>query len=99
MYWTKKDIEPAIEVFKKIFGKQFNNNIHNANELVSVSIMTREFGKLWSGDFVLNEDTKNKLEILSVTINQRVYLVKDYNWIDPIYVTTSKLQELVQENY
>ena len=61
--------------------------------------MTREFGKLWSGDFVLNEDTKNKLEILSVTINQRVYLVKDYNWIDPIYVTTSKLQELVQENY
>jgi hypothetical protein len=61
--------------------------------------MPREFGKLWSGDFVLNEDTKNKLEILSVTINQRVYLVKDYNWIDPIYVTTSKLQELVQENY
>jgi|TARA_Y100001963_G_scaffold155429_1_gene246542 hypothetical protein len=92
MFWTDEDIQPAFELTGKLFGPH-NRYEHNINAYRNLTIMTRQYGKLWFGDLELNDHTRENLEKLSVTINQRVYLVKGLDWQDALYTTTSKLRE------
>lgn len=97
MFFREEDVEPAINLAVKLLGPYNYMEHHNRNAYRNVSIMTREFGKIWFGDLELNEQTKENLEKLSVTINQRVYFTRDYDTNNAIYVTTSKLREIVPE--
>ncbi len=91
MFWRGEDVQPAIESAEKLFGPS-NQYLHNT-PYKNVSIMSREFGKLWFGDVELTDKFKEKMEMLSVTINQKLYLTLDYEHKLNLYETTSKLRE------
>jgi len=97
MYWTREDIEPAVQLAEKLFGPNNRMEHDNRNALKGISIMTREFGKIWFGDIELNEQTRENMEKLSVTINQRVYFTREFNVDTALYVTLSKLREFSLE--
>jgi len=97
MFWRNEDVQPAVDLAVKLFGPNNYMEHHNRNAYRNMSIMTREFGKLWFGDMELNEQTKENMEKLSVTINQRVYFTRDFNVDNALYVTTSKLREITPE--
>jgi hypothetical protein len=97
MFWTDEDIQPAVDLAVKLFGQHNLYEQDNRNAHKNVSIMTREFGKIWFGDMELNEETKESMEKLSVTINQKVYLTKGFDTYNALYTTTSKLREVTPE--
>lgn len=94
MFYTEEDIQPAIELVISLFGNSNKYEHDNRNAYKNVSIMTRNFGKLWFGDLELTDSTKGNMENLSVTLNQKIYLVRDYDFDNALYVTTSKLREV-----
>lgn len=85
MFWTDEDIQPSVDLAEKIFGKNSQSNIF---------LFTREFGKIWQGSLNLNEECKNKIEMLAATINKKVYLVNEYDYKNPLYTTISKLRKM-----
>jgi hypothetical protein len=101
MFYTDEDVQPAYDLAVKLFGPHNRYEHDNRNAHKNVCIMTREYGKLWFGDLELNEETRENLEKLSVTINQKVYFTKEFYTDYPIYETVSKLREIVldSDNY
>tara|TARA_S200002703_G_scaffold91915_1_gene79449 strand:- start:3254 stop:3559 length:306 start_codon:yes stop_codon:yes gene_type:complete len=97
MFWTDEDIQPAIDLAVKLFGSNNRYEHDNRNAHRNVSIMTKEYGKIWFGDLELNDEARENMEKLSVTINQRVYLTKDFDTYNAMYITTSKLREIAPE--
>ena len=97
MFWTEEDVQPAYELAVKLFGPHNRYEQQNKNAHKNLTIMTREYGKLWFGDLEINTEVRENLEKLSVTINQRVYLVRELDWENSIYTTTSKLREFSPE--
>ncbi len=97
MFWTDEDVQPAYELAVKLFGQHNRYEQDNINAYRNVVIMTREFGKIWFGDLELNDETRENLEKLSVTINQKVYFTREFDHENALYTTTSKLQEIVLE--
>jgi hypothetical protein len=85
MFWTDEDIQPSVDLAEKIFGKNSQSNVF---------LFTREFGKIWQGSLNLSKECKNKIEMLSATINKRVYLVIEYDYKNPLYTTISKLRKV-----
>lgn len=97
MFWTYEDIQPAVESARKLFGPE--NQYVSDTPYKNVSIMTREYGKLWFGDLESTKDIQERLEMLSVTINQKVYVTLDYEHDISIFETKSKLRDnSTQEN-
>ena len=96
MFYDNEDVSPAVNLAKKLFGSgnsfEFNRNAHK-----NMSIMTREFGKIWFGDIELTDQVRDNLEKLSVTINQRVYFTREFDFENALYTTESKLREIVDE--
>lgn len=92
MFWIEEDVQPAIDSAVKLFGppNQYSNEVGCWK---NVSIISEQYGKLWFGDIDLTDEIKQKLEMLSVTINQKIYLTFDYHIPLSIYETTSKLRE------
>ncbi|MEK9767308.1 MAG: hypothetical protein VW683_00190 [Betaproteobacteria bacterium] len=93
MFWTAEDIEPAVELAEKIFGK--SGRIHfNVDIIKNVNIFTREFGKIWHGDLLLPRDDSGfsdsewiiqSLNLLSNSIGKKVYLIPDgYDYSYPM---------------
>lgn len=91
MFWRSEDVMPAVKSAEKLFGSQ--NQYLEDTPFKNVSIMSREFGKLWFGDIEFTDEFKQKMEMLSVTINQKLYLTLDYEHDIAMYETTSKLRE------
>lgn len=90
MFWRGEDITPAVESAEKLFGPP--NQYVQDTPYRNVSIISREYGKLWFGDVELTDEFKQKMEMLSVTINQKLYLTLDYEHSIALYETTSKLR-------
>lgn len=97
MFWSEEDIQPVINLAEKLFGSGDTIQYYNRNAIPNISLMTREFGKLWVGDLEINETTKENMEKLSATINQRIYFCRDFNIEDAMYVTVSKLRDIGPE--
>jgi hypothetical protein len=90
MYWTSEDIQPSVDLAEKLFGK---SGIYSSNEDTThsnVFILTREFGKLWQGSVKFDQKCKDSMEMLSDTINRKVYLTNGYDYNNSIYETTQK---------
>ena len=90
MYWTSEDIQPSVDLAEKLFGK---SGIYSSNEDTThsnVFILTREFGKLWQGSVNFDQKCRDSMEMLSDTINRKVYLTNGYDYNNPIYKTTQK---------
>ena len=90
MYWTSEDIQPSVDLAEKLFGK---SGIYSSNEDTThsnVFILTREFGKLWQGSVNFDQKFKNSMEMLSDTINKKVYLTNGFDYDDPIYTTVQR---------
>ena len=99
MYWTSEDIQPSVDLAEKLFGK---SGIYSSNEDTThsnVFILTREFGKLWQGRLDLNKESKNKIEMLADTINKRVYLINEFDYKNPLYVTMTKLRRMEEHSF
>ena len=92
MFWTDEDIKPAVDSAEQLFGPQ--NQYIKDTPYKNMSIISREFGKIWYGDVDFDENFKEKMEMLSVTINQKLYLTLDYEHQLALYETTSKLREV-----
>ena len=90
MYWTSEDIQPSVDLAEKLFGK---SGIYSSNEDTThsnVFILTREFGKLWQGSVRVDQKFKDSMELLSDTINKKVYLTNGFDYDDPIYTTVQR---------
>jgi hypothetical protein len=86
MYWTGEDIQPSVDLAEKLFGKSgmhSHNNVTHSN----VFLLTREFGKLWQGNVKFDQTFKDSMEMLSDTINKKVYLTNGFDYDNPIYET------------
>lgn len=95
MFWLAEDIRPATEVAIKIFGQP---NIYvQDSPFKNISIATGEFGKVWFGDVDLNsiEELQNSINILSDTLNQRVYVLNYSGQTieDALFVSTTTLRQ------
>ena len=90
MYWTSEDIQPSVDLAEKLFGK---SGIYSSNKDVThsnVFLLTREFGKLWQGSVRFDQKFKDSMELLSDTINKKVYLTNGFDYDDPIYTTVQR---------
>ena len=90
MYWTSEDIQPSVDSAEKLFGK---SGIYSSNEDTThsnVFILTREFGKLWQGSVNFDQKCRDSMEMLSDTINKRVYLTNGFDYDNPIYTTVQR---------
>ena len=90
MYWTSEDIQPSVDLAEKLFGK---SGIYSSNEDTThsnVFILTREFGKLWQGSVKFDQKFKDSMEMLSDTINKKVYLTNGFDYDNPIYTTVQR---------
>ena len=90
MYWTSEDIQPSVDLAEKLFGK---SGIYSSNKDVThsnVFLLTREFGKLWQGSVKFDQKFKDSMEMLSDTINKKVYLTNGFDYDDPIYTTVQR---------
>jgi hypothetical protein len=90
MYWLAEDIRPAVKLSEKLFGPA---QTYGDLTTQHYTIMTREFGKLWTGDLNFNDDVVRNLEMLSVTLNKTIYLTPGGGVEDAYYTTTSKLRD------
>lgn len=79
MFYCEDDIIPAINAAEKIFGKQSQYDLERYEDMpvyYNALLVTREFGKLWSGDLKISWDgLQESLNLLSTTINQRVFFI------------------------
>ncbi len=82
MFYSEEDVQPAVALATKIFGlpEQYYT-WSDGPSMLNVVIMTRKFGKIWSGDLLLEKDAgqasvilQKNLDILSDSIGQPVYL-------------------------
>ena len=90
MYWTSEDIQPSVDLAEKLFGK---SGIYSSNKDAThsnVFLLTREFGKLWQGSVRFDQKFKDSMELLSDTINKKVYLTNGFDYDDPIYTTVQR---------
>jgi hypothetical protein len=75
MFWQEEDVQPAVNAANSIFGEP-NQYFYGDNVFKNVTIMTREYGKIWFGDVQLDETLeggfRDSLRSLSKRINQRV---------------------------
>jgi|APSaa5957512535_1039671.scaffolds.fasta_scaffold30350_4 hypothetical protein len=94
MFWLQEDVQPAVDMTAKIFG-QTNQYDINA-DMIGICIITKEFGILWSGDLSVNSPSalQEKVNILSDTLNKRVFITKNHSFdFDMALVTsTNKLK-------
>jgi len=77
MFYTEEDLSTAANQAVNVFGR---NGVYRVGKNIeaSVSIATREFGKIWYGDMDRNTlDTA--CNMLSERLNQRVYLFNQDN--------------------
>ena len=56
----------------------------------NVFLLTREFGKLWQGSVRFDQKFKDSMEMLSDTINKKVYLTNGFDYDNPIYTTVQR---------
>tara|TARA_Y100000758_G_scaffold264005_1_gene203157 strand:- start:69 stop:359 length:291 start_codon:yes stop_codon:yes gene_type:complete len=92
MYWTSEDIQPSVDLAEKLFGKSGIYS-HNKGEDVThsnVFLLTREFGKLWQGSVKFDQKLRDNMEMLSDTINKKVYLTNGFDYDNPIYTTVQR---------
>ena len=92
MYWTSEDIQPSVDLAEKLFGKSGIYS-HNKGEDVThsnVFLLTREFGKLWQGSVKFDQKLRDNMEMLSDTINKKVYLTNGFDYDTPIYTTVQR---------
>ena len=92
MYWTSEDIQPSVDLAEKLFGKS-GIYYHNKGEDVThsnVFLLTREFGKLWQGSVKFDQKLRDNMEMLSDTINKKVYLTNGFDYDNPIYTTVQR---------
>jgi hypothetical protein len=90
MFYTEEDIQPAVTLAVKLFGKAGNMSLEK-NTLYNVSIATREYGKLWYGDIdgsMADTDTlMSKFSELGRFVNQKIYILDDqFDFNKPILV-------------
>jgi len=93
MYYTEEDIQPAVDLAVKIFGPSGQYHTWGQGQpMRNVALMTRQFGKIWSGDLLLPKSTseastelQEKLDLLSNSIGQTVFLTDDhFDFTQPI---------------
>jgi len=93
MFYTQEDIQPAVDLAVKIFGPPEQYHTWRGGQvMMNVALMTRKYGKIWSGDLSLDKDTgkastelQRKLDLLSDSINQTVFLTDgDFDFTQPI---------------
>ena len=90
MYWTSEDIQPSVDLAEKLFGK---SGIYSSNKDVThsnVFLLTREFGVLWQGSVKFDQKLRDNMEMLSDTINKKVYLTNGFDYDNPIYTTVQR---------
>ena len=90
MYWTSEDIQPSVDLAEKLFGK---SGIYSSNKDAThsnVFLLTREFGKLWQGSVKFDQKLRDNMEMLSDTINKKVYLTNGFDYNNPIYTTVQR---------
>ena len=84
MFYTEDDVQPIVDLAVKIFGR--SNQYHTWSEgqiMMNVVLMTRKFGKIWSGDLLLgpgsgaSEEVQKKLNLLSDSVGQKIFLIDD----------------------
>lgn len=90
MFYTEEDVQPAVTLAVKLFGKAGNMSLEK-NTLYNVSIATREYGKLWYGDIdgsMADTDTLMfKFSELGRFVNQKIYILDDqFDFNKPILV-------------
>ena len=90
MYWTGEDIQPSVDLAEKLFGKSGIYSSNSDTTHSNVVLLTREFGKLWQGNVNFDQKFKNSMEMLSDTINKKVYLTNGYDYNNPIHTTTQR---------
>ena len=89
MYYSEEDIQPAVDLAQKIFGRAEQYHTWSDGQvMVNVAIMTRKYGKILSGDLLLGKnagtasvDLQKKLDILADSIGHTVFLTDgDYEF-------------------
>ena len=90
MYWTSEDIQPSVDLAEKLFGKSGIYSSNSDTTHSNVFLLTREFGKLWQGSVRFDQKFKDSMEMLSDTINKKVYLTNGFDYDDPIYTTVQR---------
>jgi hypothetical protein len=80
MFYTEEDVEPAVVTTIELFGPAGGFS-EDRNALKSISIATREFGKLWYGDVDKGTLTE-KCVALSAKLNQKVYVFELHSNFD-----------------
>lgn len=89
MFYSEEDIQPAVNLAKKLFGKAEQYYSWSEGQVVvNVAIMTRRYGKIWSGDLLLGKNAgtaseilQKNLDLLSDSISQIVFLTDgDYDF-------------------
>ena len=90
MYWTSEDIQPSVDLAEKLFGKSgiYSSNVDTTHS--NVFLLTREFGKLWQGSVKFDQKLRDNMEMLSDTINKKVYLTNGFDYDNPIYTTVQR---------
>jgi hypothetical protein len=77
MFYVEEDLFPAVNQAVSILGRNGVRRVGKDTE-PSVSIATREFGKIWYGD-VDRTTLDTACTMLSERLNQRVYLFNQDN--------------------
>jgi hypothetical protein len=77
MFYTNEDLTPAVNQAVSMLGRNGVRRVGRDIE-ASVSIATREFGKIWYGD-VDRTTVDTACTMLSERLNQRVYLFNHDN--------------------
>ena len=90
MYWTSEDVQPSVDLAEKLFGKSgiYSNNTDTTHS--DVFLLTREFGKLWQGSVKFDQKLRDNMEMLSDTINKKVYLTNGFDYDNAIYTTVQR---------
>ena len=90
MYWTSEDIQPSVDLAEKLFGKSVIIASNSDTTHSNVFLLTREFGKLWQGSVRFDQKFKDSMEMLSDTINKKVYLTNGFDYDNAIYTTVQR---------
>ena len=90
MYWTSEDIQPSVDSAEKLFGKSGTYSSNSDTTHSNVFLLTREFGKLWQGSVKFDQKLRDNMEMLSDTINKKVYLTNGFDYDNAIYTTVQR---------
>lgn len=70
MFYTKDDIQPAVNATAELFGSQAQ---YQPSPFMYLAIETPKYGTLWYGDTQLDANTvKERCRTLSKTINEPI---------------------------